>query len=90
MLLQSFSFNLMICFILTVIALAITIFLAIKHYKKPFNQEDKEFSYFQDSNGNHSYYERALIEKNLFKKFNPSMAHQNLRTFRRLFKCHKR
>ena len=39
---------------------------------------------FIDSNGDHVYYERAIIEKKLFKDLNPEVPPTSLRSFARL------
>lgn len=72
--------------ILTLIAILLTLFLVV-HFrgKSPSKTYDKNDP-FVDSNGNHIYYERSIIEKSRFFRANPDVPRETVRTINRFFK----
>ena len=76
--------RILICLIIVGAGILITIKLSRRAYKSR-QESDPEHSYYHDEDGNHSYYERSIIEKKEFARRNPSVSPQILRTFRRLF-----
>lgn len=85
MYLETSTINILICFDLVILGLMITLDLAFYSLNKG-NEIDRERFPFLDSDGDHYYYERAIIKKKAFLKDNPKISPQQLRTWRRLFK----
>lgn len=74
--------------VLTLLALmALFIGLGIYFHRHPGQEENNDRVYL-NSDGNHEYYDRSLIEKNRFLRKHPE-AKGKLRTLSRLFKGNK-
>lgn len=73
------------CFTLVLLGLCITIDLIVLT-RRSSSRTDKNRDCYLDSEGNHSYYERSIIEKSQFRSLNPNVPPQELRTIRRFLK----
>lgn len=66
---------------LFIIVVGLGITHMIVNYALYYSDNSKEKDPFLDSEGNHIYYERSIIEKNKFHKQNPNIKREELRTF---------
>ena len=73
-----------LCTFLVLLGLFVSIELAIYATSKIADENDERDPYL-DSEGNHIYYERSLIEKNDFIREHPQIKDTEVRTFTRLF-----
>ncbi|MCH5225022.1 MAG: hypothetical protein J1D77_03440 [Muribaculaceae bacterium] len=76
--------TLFLCLDLAILGFVITLDLALYAIKSAdSNRSDPDRSPFLDADGDHSYYERSLIQKKSFLRKNPGVP---LRTITRLFR----
>lgn len=76
------------CGLLVVLGMLITLDLALYSLKNK-DRKDIERDPFLDSEGNHKYYERSLIEKGRFFLSHPNIPKEKIRSFRSLFSSKK-
>ena len=72
--------NFLFIFIVCIVLLALLTLLISAALNKNIDQD------FRDSKGNHSYYDRSLIEKEEFRKHNPDVYDKEIRSIRRLLR----
>ena len=76
--------NLLLSLFVVLLGLAITLAI-ILYVRKHDSVPDIHRTAFLDVDGDHSYYDRAIIEKKCFHHRHPNVKPSELRTFRRLF-----
>lgn len=82
--LDSTFIRLAICFYLVIIGLWITLELAL--YALENENDNSSHDEFLDFDGNHTYYERSIIEKTRFHLQNPEVPIEDIRSITELFK----
>lgn len=71
-------------FLLVVVAISFTIHVIFSNHKSK-SERFLEADPFLDADGNHIYYERAIIEKKIYCLNNPMDSNKSVRTLKRLF-----
>lgn len=69
-----------IIFMTIILLIAILLIMLVSGSKRDFEENNRTFL---DEDGDHSYYDRSLIEKKEFRKRHPEI--KDIRTFGRLF-----
>lgn len=75
--------GILIIFMLVILALIVLVVVCARATN---DYRERENDQYYDKEGNHSYYERSIIEKRNFTRKHPEI--KGLRTFRRLFSRH--
>lgn len=78
----NFIYVFIVCIVLIAVIMALVVFITGAH-------KDDD-SPFRDENGNHTYYERSIIEKDEFHRNNPEIPYSDIRSLRRLFRLKNR